>query len=1032
MKKIFSTLFTMLLALVLFGQNNSEMSVDVQETYMQKLGHINLLETIGTSNPSSRDSKLKWKRNKQKPDNFIGRGKSNVLVPELEHQGPDVLRQRTIPTPSYRMDGSVPLVNIEGITSGSSPNDPSGDIGLDFYMQAVNATDVAIYDKEGNFITRFQANDIWNSIGFSSAGDPIILFDQQVNRWIITEFPFGNQMLFAISDSSDPLGGWSAYNFGTPNFPDYPKWSVWTDSYTVTTNEQGPGTQHLYAINRDQVLSGADQVDMQRIAVAGTTNSEQGFITTTPVDLTGPILPPMGEGPYFVKLNDSSWGEVAEDAIDVFELDIDWNDANNTTVDRQIIPTSPYDGYPCSSTGFGFQCCPQPNGDGLDAIPEVIMYQVQYRNLGSHEAMVMSFVTDVTDGQNLAGVRWVELHKTNEQDWFLYQEGTVGLEDGLDRYMSTIAMDASGNIGLAYAVSSEEVFVGLRYTARLAGDELGIMTLPEVNVVDGGSTINSFGRFGDYAHMSVDPFDDRTFWFTAEYAGSNGADTRIVAFQLQKDSFDITPTAVNAPVTSSSLGEENIVAVIRNNGINAVTSFNVGYSLDGANTVSEQVDVVIEPEANYIHTFTTPADFSAIGDYSIRIITDMDNDGNPNNNIFDYQLSKLPSADVEIIEANIALEPVCSEAEDVVITIRNNSDITLTQAQIEINLNGALVETFEWTGSLEMSLSDEINIPISGIIDGVNTLEVTVSNPNGLEDQVPENNTSNGEFDAELNGIGLILNLLTDEYPEETTWTLEELYSEDLIAEGGPYSGENTNYIFSICVDSNTCYKMTIFDDFGDGMNGVFGEDAGDYTLVDNEGNILANLRETDFGDLEESVFCLGEFECDVDASITVTNVSEAGADDGSVLIDIITGIAPFEFSLDGGNNFQDDNLFTDLPDGDYNVVIVDALGCTFETTVTVMLMVSVEDELLFNQTKIYPNPTEGLLQVEVSGLPDTGLFMPISILMANGSVVQNSNLVRYDDKYKGEISLTSFPSGVYYIQFHHPKLTFIKKVMRN
>jgi hypothetical protein len=89
-------------------------------------------------------------------------------------------------------------------------------------------------------------------------------------------------------------------------------------------------------------------------------------------------------------------------------------------------------------------------------------------------------------------------------------------------------------------INGTDVFPGIRYTGRLAGDPLGEMTLGEGTIIDGSgvqTTTNS--RWGDYTSMNVDPVDDCTFWYVNEYytaagqaSSSAGWQTRIGSFRL--------------------------------------------------------------------------------------------------------------------------------------------------------------------------------------------------------------------------------------------------------------------------------------------------------------------------------------------------------------------------------------------------------------------------------------------------------------------------------------------------------------------
>jgi hypothetical protein len=90
--------------------------------------------------------------------------------------------------------------------------------------------------------------------------------------------------------------------------------------------------------------------------------------------------------------------------------------------------------------------------------------------------------------------------------------------------MGSVAMDRQGNISLGYSVSNgTDVYPGIRYTGRLAGDPAGEMTLGEGVIVNGSgvqTTTNS--RWGDYTSMNVDPVDDCTFWYVNEYYEVSG------------------------------------------------------------------------------------------------------------------------------------------------------------------------------------------------------------------------------------------------------------------------------------------------------------------------------------------------------------------------------------------------------------------------------------------------------------------------------------------------------------------------------
>jgi hypothetical protein len=118
----------------------------------------------------------------------------------------------------------------------------------------------------------------------------------------------------------------------------------------------------------------------------------------------------------------------------------------------------------------------------------------------------------------MAGVRWYEIRRT-EGKYSVHQQGTYAPDDGVHRWMGSIAMDWQGNMALGYSVSNAtNVYPGIRYTGRLSGDPLGEMTIGEGTIISGtGSQLTTNSRWGDYTSMNVDPIDDCTFWYVNEY-----------------------------------------------------------------------------------------------------------------------------------------------------------------------------------------------------------------------------------------------------------------------------------------------------------------------------------------------------------------------------------------------------------------------------------------------------------------------------------------------------------------------------------
>ena len=127
--------------------------------------------------------------------------------------------------------------------------------------------------------------------------------------------------------------------------------------------------------------------------------------------------------------------------------------------------------------------------------------------------LLFNFVVDAAIGsEELAAIRWYELRQSDDgQPWEIYQEGTYTAPEGRHAWMGSMSMDLQGNIGLGYSSMSTFESVSLRYTGRYTNDPLGEMTIEEGTFVISNGNSTSL-RYADYAHMSVDPINDKQFW----------------------------------------------------------------------------------------------------------------------------------------------------------------------------------------------------------------------------------------------------------------------------------------------------------------------------------------------------------------------------------------------------------------------------------------------------------------------------------------------------------------------------------------
>jgi hypothetical protein len=430
------------------------------------------------------------------------------------------------------LTGVNTLINFEGQSADDNrkvfgfafvPPDTNGAVGPTQYVQMVNVT-MAVYDKKtGNRVLGPAAiSSIWAGFGGTceneDGGDPVVVYDQIANRWLVSQFQFDNSQCVAISATSDATGAYHRYQFSFgADFPDYPKFGVWPDAYYYSANLFSPGFSGAAAcaFERAAMLSGgvAKMVCFTNPASA----------SLLPSDLDGKALPPSGAPNYFLDIADSS-------SLNLYQFKVNFaNPAQSTFTKTATIPVAPFSDVCMFS--FRLTCIQQPEpGEKVDAIADRLMFRLAYRKFDDHEALV---VNHSIEGGAMTGVRWYEIRSPGSQP-VVHQQGTV-TDPNIAFWMGSAAMDKAGNIALGFSASEKRVNPSVYAVGRQASDALGTMFGPMILAEGTGVQKSSFHRWGDYSAMDVDPNDDCTFWYTQEYYTATGSfdwTTRIAAFKF--------------------------------------------------------------------------------------------------------------------------------------------------------------------------------------------------------------------------------------------------------------------------------------------------------------------------------------------------------------------------------------------------------------------------------------------------------------------------------------------------------------------
>jgi len=422
-------------------------------------------------------------------------------------------------------------------------------------------------------------------------GDPIVLYDQLADRWIISQFNLtvttnSTHQHIAVSKTGDPTGAYFAYDFlMTASRPaDYPHMGVWPDGYYMSTNDfslpvfsnpfQGAG---LYAFDRAKMLVG----DPTAIVIRFNTNNTHGGML--PSNLQGFTPPPVGTPNLFGEFDAAIFG-APFDLVRFFAFHADFAVPGNSTLTQgPDIATAAFDARNPSGRADVQQPAP---GEGLDSIADRLMHALNFRVLaGGVQSLVLNFTVNVsgvnptTSATYQAGVRWMELRRNsgtgvvsiNQQA--TYAPGS-GSGTGRDLWMAGVAQDGEGNIALAAngtapGPTPAALNPTIIYTGRLSGDPVNTLLQGEVDgmsaVTKGVQTATS-NRWGDYSSLFVDPADECTFWGAFEYVDSPTAsfdwNTRLISFKVNPTCVTAPRGTINGTITNCTTGQPILNAVI--------------------------------------------------------------------------------------------------------------------------------------------------------------------------------------------------------------------------------------------------------------------------------------------------------------------------------------------------------------------------------------------------------------------------------------------------------------------------------------
>jgi hypothetical protein len=474
---------------------------------------------------------------------------------------------------------------IEGNRTAAPASDSVGDIGCRRYVQAVNwvqyqpvlwtSTQVTIWDKATGEVAGgpFKLGEAWDeNHPCHGYGDPIVVYDALADRWVLMEY--GQHTHTDVNDDGEPddashlcvyvskdrdsqvpdgpmdppigISDFWAYHFVVPYAIDYPKIAVWPDAYyvsqaSVATGDPGP---RVFALDREAMLRGGPATH-QEFAFPWL-----GDFVVMPADFDGAWLPPPGSPALVIRHWDDEFlrppepppappADPANDFLQLWEVHVDWEDPTlSALAGPLLVPLQEFDSRLCEGTP---RCLPQPSGEYLDdfqAIRWSPMWRLQYRNVDGREVLVGSFAVKVATEMEdeRIGIKWFELDREVPGSWTVVHDGQFAPATAEEnRWLSSIAMDGSGNIAMGYNVTGPSTEPSIRYVGRTPAhppstmgdppttEQLVIKSEYSLPVPDPGPPDFDpiMGNYNHYSSLNVDESDQCTYWLTAQYVAND-------------------------------------------------------------------------------------------------------------------------------------------------------------------------------------------------------------------------------------------------------------------------------------------------------------------------------------------------------------------------------------------------------------------------------------------------------------------------------------------------------------------------------
>jgi hypothetical protein len=357
---------------------------------------------------------------------------------------------------------------------------------------------------------------------------------------------------------------------------------------------------------------------------------------------------------------------------------------------------------------------------------------------------------------------------------------------------------------------------------------------------------------------------------------------------------------------------------------------------------------------------------------------------------------------------------VCNNSISPVITLANSGSNVLSSATIKYVLDNGTVNSYSWSGTLAVGATTSVTLPTIAVNSGSHSLAAYVINPNGLTDNNPANDKKVGSFRAYESAISLPLT--------------EGFSGSAFPPPNWAYIGYNKNNPMSRNTgtggfgSSTACLKMDNFS----GAEDISGQI--DY-LISPRINMTSaatgtalkfsvayaqyNAGSTDQLQVKVSIDCGGSWTSVYDKS-------------GSVLATTSPTTSAF---IPASSEWRKDSISLNSYVGQPDVQVMFVTNSKFGNNIyiddiDIATPTGVNDVFGNNNLSIYPNPTKGVISIE---LPDSKNYI-ISVYDMVGKLVKTIDKP-YGQNSRLNIDLSDEPTGIYIIKADSGNEVYYNKV---